>query len=71
MMPTEVIYRVAANLRAALEKIDWEKMPANFRQFPKGTCGDISDILAEYLFKNGISGIEYVAGCDEQRHTHA
>lgn len=46
-------------------------MPANFRQFPAGTCGDISDILAEYLYKQGINDIDYVSGSADNQQSHA
>ena len=48
--------------RAVLDEIDWSKMPIGFNGFPRGTCGDISDILAEYLYSIGFSNITYVCG---------
>ena len=48
--------------REALDKIDWSMMPIQFQKFPTGTCGDVSDILAEYLYSLGIQPIEYVCG---------
>ena len=46
----------------ALEKISWPKMPSQFQEFPLGTCGDISDILAEHLYEQGFGSIDYVCG---------
>ncbi|WP_421353406.1 hypothetical protein [Aeromonas veronii] len=61
----------ASDFRLALERLDWGSMPANFRQFPAGTCGDISDILAEYLYKQGINDIDYVSGSADNQQSHA
>ena len=55
--------------RQALDQIDWSTMPCQYREFPTGTCGDISDILAEHLYSLGYEGIEYVCGMlDETSH---
>src|SRR5690554_4647614 len=48
--------------RAACDEVDWASMPSGFRYFPAGTCGDISDILAEYLYGHGFQNITYVYG---------
>lgn len=48
--------------RKALDKINWSSMPVGFKNFPEGTCGDISDILAEYLYQNGFQDIDYICG---------
>lgn len=50
------------NFREALDQIDWSIMPFQFRGFPSGTCGDISDILAEHLYSLGFHPIDYVCG---------
>lgn len=47
---------------SALQQVNWSKMPAQFQEFPLGTCGDISDILAEHLYSNGFNSIDYVCG---------
>ena len=61
---------LVAEFRAALDKIDWAKMPIGFKDFPLGTCGDISDILAEHLYLQGIENIDYVCG-ENESGTHA
>jgi len=48
--------------RRALDKIDWSNMPLGFTEFPAGTCGDISDILAEYLYQKSHQNITYICG---------
>jgi len=62
--------RLVAQFRAALDKIDWAKMPIGFKNFPSGTCGDISDILAEHLDSHDIDNIVYVCG-ENENGTHA
>lgn len=61
----------ARDFRGALDRLNWSSMPTNFRQFPAGTCGDISDILAEYLYKKGFNDIEYVSGSADNHQSHA
>jgi hypothetical protein len=56
--------------RKALDEIDWQNMPDGFKNFPSGTCGDISDILAVYLYEQGFTNIEYVCG-ENERGSHA
>jgi len=46
----------------ALDKINWSSMPFGFKSFPSGVCGDISDILAEHLYRSGYENITYVCG---------
>ena len=62
-----------SDFRGALNRLDWFSMPGNFRKFPLGTCGAISDILAEHLYKQGIQEIEYVSGVSDQhrQNSHA
>jgi len=54
----------------ALDKINWSSMPFGFKSFPLGVCGDISDILAEHLYRSGYENITYVCGKNESG-THA
>lgn len=61
-MRLHAIRNEVIKVRKALDKIDWEKMPILFRAFPRGACGDISDILAEHLYSLGLQKIEYVQG---------
>ena len=57
--------------RHALDQLDWGAMPMGFHNFPSGTCGDISDILANYLRSRGIEEIEYVCGTFPDGKNHA
>jgi len=57
MMENEII-----KFRNILDDIQWENMPIGFRDFPRGTCGDISDILAEHLYAIGYADIQYICG---------
>lgn len=51
--------------RKALDRIDWSDMPIQFREFPRGCCGDVSDMLAEHLYSLGFKKIDYVCGVSE------
>ena len=59
------------NFRNALDRIDWSTMPVGFTNFPLNACGDISDILAEYLYSFGFADIDYVCGEKRNGKTHA
>ncbi|MCX9133415.1 hypothetical protein OKS68_13130 [Aeromonas veronii] len=59
-----------SDFRGALDRLDWFSIPGDFRKFPLGACGAISDILAEYLYKQGIQEIEYVSG-EHRQNSHA
>lgn len=69
-MKTRLHYLVDL-FRHALDKLDWQQMPIGFHNFPLGTCGEISDILANYLQSRGIQEIEYVCGMLPDGRTHA
>lgn len=62
---------MATRFRHALDQLDWRSMPNGFHKFPIGTCGDISDILAEFLRSQGVEGIEYVHGVFRGGKSHA
>ena len=55
----------------ALSKIDWDSMPIGFQNFPSGSCGNISDILGEYLRSKGFNNIEYICGKTNKIRSHA
>lgn len=45
-----------------------------FQRFPSGCCGDASDLLAQYLFDNGIKTFQVRGDCyepDGQLQSHA
>ena len=60
------IYKVkelARLIRVTIEKMDIEEFPNSsyFKDFPRGCCGDASNLLAKYLKENGFK-TEYVCG---------
>jgi hypothetical protein len=57
--------------RHALNKLDWGSMPISFRRFPTATCGNISDILANYLQSKGVNDIKHVCGVLPDGQSHA
>lgn len=59
------------DFKIALSRIDWGNMPPGFNNFPSGCCGDISDILAEYLRSKGVDSTEYVCGKTKNIASHA
>ena len=68
------IFDLASDFRAAIENCDKRLLSACFGDFPAGSCGDASLLLAVYLIENGISGVFYVSGetrADGERETHA
>ena len=65
------LHRLASEFRAALDQIKWSQKPDGFKDFPAGTCGNISNILAEYLSYSGVTDVEYVVGWNAQHCSHA
>jgi hypothetical protein len=63
---------LAEQFRAALEKVRNDAtLPGHFKDFPRGTCGDTSDILSKFLESHGIDNIEYVCGVFRDGKSHA
>ncbi|WP_160684330.1 transglutaminase domain-containing protein [Clostridium sp. C2-6-12] len=72
------IMRLAKQFRDAIDAArkarDFDK-DLSFNEFPRGCCGDTSDLLAQYLLENGIE-TNYVCGTYrdgsfENSQTHA
>jgi hypothetical protein len=61
---------LAKRLRAAIEACDLSTLPITFHEFPRGSCGDASLILAKHLKDNGQKGFAYVCGMRDG-HSHA
>jgi len=61
---------LAKRLRAAIEACDLGTLPITFHEFPRGSCGDASLILAKHLKDNGQKGFAYVCGMRDG-HSHA
>jgi len=68
------IKALATAFRRAME-VSGVKADIVFRNFPRGSCGDASLLLSEFLRSHGISEIEYVVGWASQdsgsRRSHA
>ena len=61
---------LAKRLRAAIEACDLKTLPITFHEFPRGSCGDATLILAKHLKDNGQKGFAYVCGMRDG-HSHA
>ncbi len=61
-MNVQEIYKIALRVRIAIEKLNKESLPESFKDFPKGSCGDTSLILATYLEENGYGKFDYISG---------
>jgi hypothetical protein len=64
--PLEELLRLATSFRAALERIALEqpdKLSISFAHFPRGSCGDATIMLMEYLAAaRGAHELTYVSG---------
>lgn len=71
-MQDNTIRELAVKFRNAIEKACDKGLFANdtFNRFPRGCCGDTSDLLAEYFCENGIKSI-CVNGTDACSQGHA
>jgi hypothetical protein len=47
---------------AALERCDRGLLPITFEEFPRGSCGDATLLLAKYLQHSGLGLFNYVCG---------
>lgn len=59
-MTEKQIFNLAKTFRIAIERARNEgefQNDISFHHFPKGCCGDTSDLLAEYLHRNGVETI--------------
>lgn len=66
----KIIKELATQFRNALEQLEPNEYPNSswFAVYPRGCCGDTSDLLAKYLSCKGIKA-EYVWGMnDEMSH---
>ena len=65
------IKKLTTDFRNAIESMDTHEFGESewFSHFPRGCCGDTSDLLSKYLMSNGIKAF-YVSGTDRGQ-THA
>lgn len=63
---------LCSEFRLTLEKMGIENFPQSsfFNDFPRGCCGDTSNLLAKYLSEYNISPV-YVWGINNNRQSHA
>ena len=55
------IAEAATRFRAAIGKCG-PALDFSFRQFPRGTCGDVAPLLGTFLSEQGFGTFEYVLG---------
>lgn len=48
--------------RIAIENCDKSSLPLSFEQFPKGSCGDATLLLAKFLEESGYGEFNYILG---------
>jgi hypothetical protein len=65
-----VLLRLATEFRAAIEATSRSSLPEAMENFPRGSCGDATLLLAKYLEENGCGSFDYVLGEKEER-SHA
>lgn len=69
----EQIYHLSRNFRKALEIVRKDQLYGRlriFQNFPNGCCTYISDLLADYLYDNGIT-IKYVASGETNQEDYS
>ena len=52
----------AKQFRVALEICERDSLPITFENFPSGSCGDATLLLAKYLQNSGLGFFDYVCG---------
>ena len=60
--------RLAGQFRTAIERCPRARQHPDFENFPRGSCGDASLLLAKYLRENGHKGFVYVGGYRDGWH---
>jgi hypothetical protein len=63
------IRQLAVQFRHAIERCPRSRLPLQFRDFPRGSCGDAALLLKKFLQENGHTGFAYILGMrGEQSH---
>lgn len=65
-----IIREYALGFRTAILRCPKESLPVALRQFPKGSCGDASLLLAMYLSTKKLEPLQYIVGV-KRRQSHA
>jgi len=60
-MNIQQIEKAAIEFRNAIEACSSE-LGISFQSFPKGSCGDATDLLGTYLIENGLGNFSYFYG---------
>ena len=60
----------AARFRGAIESCDKSDLPPTFMDFPRGSCGDASLLLAKFLEESGFGLFNYFLG-EQNENSHA
>lgn len=80
MLNTAEIRLLAVRFRTALQVTDKDILPVGVQSFPRGSCGDVSILLAAYLADHGAGDFDYVCaergvhvedGSEDDWTTHA
>lgn len=68
MKDIRTIWELVLKFRLAIENLNENDFGESswFSKFPKGCCGDTSELLSKYLFENGIVA-EYVNGVNNSQ----
>lgn len=66
----EKILKLATTFRKGLERNKHILTLPTLENFPKGSCGDASLLLAKFLNENGCGSFDYVLG-QRNNHSHA
>lgn len=71
-MTNEQIRQYGLKFRKAIESLTTSEFPQSsfFENFPRGCCGDTSNLFAKYLSKKGIDAL-YVWGINQNDYSHA
>lgn len=67
------LIEAARRFREAILRCPPKSLGITFESFPRGACGDTSDLLCEYLIDIGFQNVKYVSGerWDPDYHSHA
>jgi len=58
----EKLLKIALAARCALERYASDAKSVSFKEFPRGTCGLVSELLGRYLAEVGFENVMYVCG---------
>ncbi|TIR50591.1 MAG: hypothetical protein E5X53_18825 [Mesorhizobium sp.] len=67
-MDEDLIRDLATRFREALESFERQTLPIQFREFPRGSCGDTSLLLGTYLQEQGQGEFTYICGLRGEGH---